>query len=67
MLFKDMTPHQRKDWLNWANSHDWGGHPAEYEGDAMTVSCCAHTVQGGYYTEYFSAMSPRDLRDWAGY
>ena len=67
MPFAQMTESQRASWLAWANSHDWGGEPAQWEGDALTVSTCAHTVQGGYFVEYYSAMTPAELRAWAGY
>lgn len=65
--FARKTDAQRAWWLNWANSHDWGGDPAEYEGDAMTVSSLYRTTTGATYVEYYSAMTPRELRDWAGY
>ena len=66
--FAELTAPQRRAVLAWARSHDWGGHPAQWEGTgALRVSCLSFTPEGRNFVEYLDARTFRQLRDWAGY
>lgn len=68
--FADMPAPVRQRWLDWANSHDWGG-----DGKARFVShqnvgeCVMETTchAGGDAVEIAYHATPRELRNWAGY
>jgi hypothetical protein len=71
--FHAMTGSQRANWLDWANSHDWGAGEPRWTENLETgklglhVECACRAADGEWFTETFLAMSPRQLRDWAGY
>lgn len=71
--FADMTNVQQGKWLAWANSHDWGvrEEPAEFiqhpeKGFCMKTACVVYDPQGEAIERMYS-VTPRELRDWAGY
>lgn len=69
MLFKDMLPHKRQQWLAWADSHDWGqNRDAAFMADGtMRVESAIMSASGDWDIETYFAVSPSDLRGWAGY
>lgn len=71
--FSDMSPHDRRAWLAFANSHDWGGERlARYSMVAdgtlrMVTTGAAWTAENWPFTEIAVHQTPRQLRAWAGY
>lgn len=65
--FATMAPPQKAAVLAWANSHDWAGVKAHWNGDKLV--CYFEEVtgddDGAVVSEEFSTL--RDLRDEAGY
>lgn len=68
--FADMPEGERKCWLAWANSHDWGGgHAAHFAEDTGNLIAYGqmHHPETGWISETTYHETPRDLRNWAGY
>lgn len=71
--FDTMPIGERNRWLAWANSHDWGAGEPRFTENLQTgkiglhVECAAKDECGDWGVESFLAMSPRELRNWAGY
>ena len=71
--FHDMPEFRRAEWLAWAKSHDWGGGEPCFTENMETgeiglhVECAAKDESGEWYVESYLAMTPSDLRAWAGY
>lgn len=68
--FDAMPVGHRARWIDWANSHDWGGGSrcAYYDAEAgeLVTFCGVH--DGTRWTvEEARHKTPKELRDWAGY
>lgn len=72
--FRDMTPCDRRGWLSWARSHDWGQNALMTEDGQITglvdrcTARCERTGAVRLIEQPGPAFdAPRPLRDWAGY
>lgn len=66
--FQEMNDADRATWLRWANSHDWGAAPARWNADgSMRVEVAAFDRNDHALIEVFTATTPQQLRDLAGY
>ena len=66
--FANMPSGVANRWLDWANSHDWGGEPAKFlDTGAMCVESVEFSRDNVKSVVPFVAHTPRELRNWAGY
>ncbi len=72
MLFREMTPTRRREWLLWARRHDWGvmamiDDAGRMVGliDAWTKRHANGTISAG--ADPIAFDDARSLHEWAGY